>query len=284
MKNIFIISNEFKDQTFAIAKKLCEVLSNEGCGCEFSGLTAFRSNNADSQGQAKTIPSNVDLCIVLGGDGTLLEAAGFLPHDRIPVFGINIGTLGYLTEVGADAAIPAVLQILSGDYITEERMMIKGLVSKKDEDFVMTAVNDIVLARYGSIDNIQINVRVNESQLCAYRADGVILSTPTGSTADNMSAGGPIAIPTSKLILMTPVAPHNLTSRSIVFSAEDRIELTFLDRSTDKEKTAEVSFDGNKNIQLLPGESLTVTRSERVLKIIRLKNTSFMETLHQKLI
>lgn len=284
MKNVFIVSNEFIDPTYKTASELKSCLEKRGCRCAVDGLSSFRKADGSKELSGKTIPEDTDLFVVLGGDGTLMEATRFMPNSEIPVFGINTGTLGYLTEVGAEGATEAVGQIIDGNYITEQRILLNGTVRKTNGDIVHTAVNDIVLARYGSIDNINIQVRVNDSPLCAYRADGVILSTPTGSTAYNMSAGGPIATPTASLILMTPVAPHNLTSRSIVFSGDDTIELTFLDRKTDKEKTAEVSFDGNINIPLNAGDSVVATKSDRLLKIIRLNNTSFMEILHQKLV
>ncbi len=223
MEHFFIITNENKDPGSEVTGQITRFLENAGKRC------SVRVNRMDGQETERytdsaRIPEDVDGVLVLGGDGTLLQAARDTMDRKLPLLGVNLGTLGYLAEVERGNIEDALKQLLSGEYTIEERMMLTGRVEKNgrwmpDE----YALNDIVLTRKGPLQIIHFDITVNGQFLNRYGADGLLVATPTGSTGYNMSAGGPIVEPGAKILLMTPICPHTLHSRSIVLASEDEI-------------------------------------------------------------
>jgi NAD+ kinase len=228
-----------------------------------------------------TVPEGIDVALVLGGDGTLIRAARDLRGLNIPLLGINLGTLGYLTEVERKDYKEA-LQMLfheQAPYI-EERMMISGTVPGRMEDIAM---NDIVLVRDGNLRIVNFDIYVNGELLNHYSADGVIISTPTGSTGYNLSAGGPIVAPTASILVITLICSHSLNTSSIVLSAEDEIEVRICsDRYGNPEQVA-LTFDGAGSIPLITGEKVVIRKSTNQTKLIKLGKESFMRTMYKKM-
>ena len=268
MKKFCIISNEIKDPGRKLAGEICDFIRQRQPDCTVA--------------EDGVIPDGTDCILVLGGDGTVLRAARRSEGRNIPILGINLGTLGYLTEAEIGSWREAVLLLLSGSYSLEERMMLEGHIDAEgeQEDF---ALNDVVIARSGSIRTLNYDVLVNGSFLNSFSADGVVLATPTGSTAYNLSAGGPIVEPGARLILLTPICPHTLNTRSIVLSPEDEIEIRIGAPKDGLEMLAEVSFDGKEGRILHSGDRVLVHRSERKTCLVRLSQRSFLETLHRKM-
>ena len=268
-ENIYIIVNESKDPGLRYADAVEEFLAGEGVHC-------FRGDN----GEQSRIPQETDCILVLGGDGTVLQAARVSIGRDIPILGINLGTLGYLAEIEKGNWKEALSQLLSGNYEIEERMMIQGVMPDRSVDY---ALNDVVIGRTGALRILNYNVYVGGGFLNTFSADGIILSTPTGSTAYNLSAGGPIVEPSAQLVLMTPICPHTLNTRSIILSAEDRIEIEIGYPKQGEYIDAEANFDGNIGQKLRSGDRILIQRADRTTKLIKLSRRSFLETLHRKM-
>ena len=222
--------------------------------------------------------------IVLGGDGTVLQAARLTKKQHVPIIGVNLGTLGYMTEIETSVLEESLERLISGDYIQESRMMLNGRISFLDgtvrEDW---ALNDIVISRSGSLQIIKFNIFVNGQFLNEYSADGVIVTTPTGSTGYNLSAGGPLVEPGAKLIMLTPICPHSLNQRSIILSSEDIIEIEIPKCREDRSQIVEASFDGSHAMPLRTGDRLRIVRSEETTEFLKLNQVSFLEVLHKKM-
>ena len=185
-----------------------------------------------------------------------------------------MGTLGYLTEVEVQNLFPALDQLLEGSYTVENRMMLSGTVKDFRTD---VALNDIVVARSENLHIVRLNLYVNGVYLTSYQADGLIISTPTGSTAYNLSAGGP------SLILITPICSHSLNNSSIVVSDADLVEVEIGSRRNKEEEEAIVTFDGTDIMRLRTGERVVIQKAQEVTKLIKLSKLSFVETLREKM-
>lgn len=272
MKHFFIIVN--------MKKRLAEKTSNaireflEDCGKETS------CKIWDGPRQKKyELPEGTDCIITIGGDGTLIQAVRATMGSGVPVIGFNRGHLGYLTQLskGKDIA-PAMKRLLEDDYSIEERMMLKARVYRNGKCIYKdVALNEVLLSRYDSLRTIHFKVYVNETCLNDYGADGLIVATPTGSTAYSLSAGGPIAEPEAKMMIMTPICSHTINSRSIIFSPEDTI------RIVPEGANQIVACDGDAPVELKKGDEVVVKRSRHSARLVRLSEESFLETLRDKM-
>lgn len=282
MDNFYIIANSQKDIDFAKTDEICRYIESKGKVCK-SQKIPFAPDMPFNFADTKLVPADTECVIVLGGDGTLIQAARDLSSLPVIVMGINIGNLGYLMEVGMEEAKDAIDRIIAGDYYVEKRMLLHGTVIRDDKELCSkVALNDIVLSRFGALNIIDFEVYVNGEYLINYRADGLILSTPTGSTAYNLSAGGPIVRPVTNCILMTPVCPHTLSKGSVVFGGEDVLEIRMCKSYTGAEERV-VSFDGSGCIQLKTGDRIVVEKSTTYARFVRLKRHNFLQILRNKL-
>ena len=226
----------------------------------------------------------MECAIVLGGDGTLLQAARDVVDRELPLFGINMGTLGYLAEIDQHSIYPALDHLMNDEFEVERRMMLCGSVYHEGallEEAI--ALNDIVISREGSLCVVKFHNYVNDEFLNSYNADGIIISTPTGSTGYSLSAGGPIISPNASMILMTPLAPHTLNTRSIVFPDQDKITVEIgPGRDADIEHGI-ASFDGDTIVPMVTGDRIVIRKSSKDTRIIKVNNVSFLETLRKKM-
>ena len=273
MKRFYLITNEAKDPAGAFTNKITAFIKKQG------GEAVCVKN--ERQAIAETGETGVDCALVLGGDGTLLRAAGNMMDSDIPLLGINLGTLGYLAEVESTCAEEAVEKLLKDEFVREERMMLSGRVTTGEKE--RYALNDIVISRCGSLQILNVRIYVNGQFLNDYCADGVIVATPTGSTGYNLSAGGPIVEPSARLLLLTPICPHTLNTRSIVFSPEDEITVEIPWGKDGHEQVVEANFDGSNTITLKTGDRILIRRSDRTTGIVRLRTESFLSVLHKKM-
>ena len=272
MKQFDILRNAGKDPDGAFSKKIMSYLVSQGA-------------------KARIIDDGNDLShdaaclIVLGGDGTVLRAARKIAGQDIPLIGINLGSLGYLSEIARDNVYPALDQLIRGDVYMEERMMLHGHVLRSGKVIKEgIALNDIVISRKGPLQILRFENYVNNETLSAFSADGIIVCTPTGSTGYSFSAGGPIVSPSASLLIMTPVAPHVIWQRSIIFPDTDVIRVEIgMGRLDESEDAAEVFFDGEDSLSLRTGDAVEILRAEVYTKIIKLENQSFLETLRTKM-
>lgn len=280
MKHFYLIVNKEKENALKGAEVICNYLTANGCEClrcdsGSRGASDFRYTDG------RLVPQKTECIIVLGGDGTLIQAARDLAGRNLPFFGVNMGHLGYLTQISREEEIiPALMELTADRYRLEKRMMLKGKVlTKHGETERDLALNDIVLSRTG-LYTLKFNLYVNGELFNNYSADGMIVATPTGSTAYNLSAGGPIAEPESRMIILTPICPHTLNSRSIVISPESRIMLEVAGR---EEVEQFLSFDGDTVVQLKRGDRIEIECSEITTTLIQLKRVSFLENIRCKM-
>lgn len=283
MKHFFIITNPLKDQELATTGEVTAFLAGEGCSCQVKiARTAMEGGRAYTD--AAEIPEETECILVLGGDGTLIEAARDTVARGIPLLGINLGSLGFLAEVEKNNIRHALGLLIRDQYQTESRMMLNGQLVRGESCVESSyALNDIVITRSGPMQIIHFHLYVNGQFLNEYNADGVILSTPTGSTGYNMSAGGPIVEPGADLIVVTPICPHTLNTRSVVLSGDDEIMIEIAAWKKDAAFRAEVYFDGGCGALLELGDQITVTKSGRRTEIVKISQVSFLEALHKKM-
>lgn len=283
MDSFYIITNKDKDPEFQTTCFVKEYLEKRGKKC------TIRENTAEGGGSykytdASGIPSDVDCVLVLGGDGTLLQASRDLTERDLPLLGINMGTLGYLAEVDRRGIEPALEKLLAGDYQIVSRMMISGEVyhqgKKVMEDL---ALNDIVIGRYGRLRIIDFRIYVNGEYLNRYSADAMVISTPTGSTGYSLSAGGPIVSPEASLLLMTPVAPHTLNTRSIILPDDAEITVEMLPGHSRSGDDAEVTFDGDTSVRLTCTDKVVIRKAVKKTRLIKINQISFLEVLRTKM-
>lgn len=267
MNTFYIVTNKKKDKNGETTEYIRQYLESRGCTC------------------TEELNSEVECIIVLGGDGTVLRAATDSLGRGIPLIGVNLGTLGYLAEVDKDNIDHAMDKLIDNQFEIESRMMLTGMpVIDGESKQPMTSLNDIVINRKGSLHVIFYKIYVNGHLLSSYNADGLIVATPTGSTAYNLSAGGPVVEPRARLVVLTPVCSHNLMNNmSIILSEEDVIDIVIGDNMEGEGQEVEASFDGHCSVTLRTGDSIRVIRSEQVTKIIKLSKVSFLETLHKKM-
>ena len=275
MKHFHIVTNEIKDKDLAITGKLQAIIEKHGGS---SHVFLCNENGIEKQ------KANADCVLVLGGDGTLLSVAREVAAMNVPVLGINLGNLGFLAEVEINRMDEAIARLMQGDYLTEERMMLDGTIVHDGEEItISSALNDITLTRCGSLQIVRFSIYVNKKFLCHMSADGVIVSTPTGSTGYNMSAGGPIAEPGAELMMLTPICAHTLNSRSIILRSDDMVEIV-IDRGKDGSVLSlEASSDGSEKVTMVTGDTLRICRSKQKTTIVKLDERSFLEALHRKM-
>ena len=282
MDNFYIIANSQKDSDFAFTGQICDYIRSRGKKCSYQEYDKHpdgKYNSAD----AKRVPPDTECVIVLGGDGTLIQAARDLSSMEVLVFGINIGTIGYLTDIDREQAFPAIDMLIADDCQTDKRMLLTGDVYRGEEKiFSGIALNDIVINRMGSLKIINFDVYVNGEFLITYPADGLILSTPTGSTAYNLSAGGPIVRPQTECIVMTPVCPHILNKSSVIFGGEDELEIRMSHSHTGVEERV-ATFDGGSYVRLTTGDRIVVRKSGSYAKLLRTGKQNFLQILRNKL-
>lgn len=271
MKNFLIFTNKEKDLNLKYTEKIRNYLVEKG-----NKVTEV----------SDYLPEDADCMIVLGGDGTMLQAARKTRDSHIPIIGVNLGTLGYMTEVDPEKLESALDRLVLGEYLLESRMMLEGevLPGKQQEKKLSgeLALNDIVIARSSSLKIVKFAIYVNGQFLYDFSGDGVIITTPTGSTGYNLSAGGPVVEPQANLIMLTPICPHTLNQRSIIFSPDDVIEIA-IPMGRNGIQTVEMSFDGNHEIPLYTGDRVRIRKSEKITEFILLNQESFLAKLNKKM-
>ena len=279
MEKFYIITNYTKDGDNRITRQIKACIESYGKTC------ILCEKNEKEEIIVETIPEDIDCALVIGGDGTFIQASRLLFGHDVPMLGINMGTLGYLTEVEVQNVEEAIAQLMRGEYSIERRMMLYGSVFSQGTDKISdVALNDIVLNRDGLMKIVHFNLYVNGQLLNSYQADGLIVSTPTGSTAYNLSAGGPIVEPTASLMVITPICSHALlNSRSIVFSDEDEITIQISSKKDGQIDQAAITFDGDDFIPLQTGDKVVIKKAWETAQIIKLSKISFLETLREKM-
>ncbi|MED1950752.1 NAD(+)/NADH kinase [Brevibacillus centrosporus] len=280
MKKIGIIANKGKPEARIVARELLYLLEDRGAEVFLDEHIASDLGRAELGTTVEGIGKQADLVCVLGGDGTLLGIARQLAGRSLPVLGINLGTLGFLSEAEPENLQHAVDNLLLGKYDIEERTMLEATLVRKEVGLgTYTAMNDIGIAKGSFCRIIQCAVYLDNAYVATFSGDGVIVSTPTGSTAYSLSAGGPIVAPNVDMLLLTPVAPHSLTARPMVLSGNEviRIEVDAVHQEMG------LSIDGQFGYRLEGGDQIFIKKSPYVTPLIKWKTGGFFEAIRTKL-
>ncbi|MCD8365977.1 MAG: NAD(+)/NADH kinase [Clostridiales bacterium] len=283
MERFFIITNEHRDRDLAVTRSIQDYIEAKG------GQSSFYLSNKSGWSKRSLCSLNsgdvkADCIIVLGGDGTLVRAARDMARIGVPLIGVNLGTLGYLCELDMTTVYSAIDGLFEDRYEVEKRMMIEGIVPDQEGAAEpAAALNDIVIHRAGNAQLINLILTVNGEYLTTYSADGMIISTPTGSTGYSMSAGGPIVDPRTELLLITPINPQSFTTRSIVVGADAGIEVMLSKRRLERDEEALVTFDGDTYATLRVGERIQIQKAKTSAQVMKVNQLSFLQILRKKM-
>ena len=282
MEQFCIITNREKDGSMEVTNRIAAFLENRGGKVYLAG-EENRGGGARYT-RAEDIPEDTQCALVLGGDGTILQAAHDLAARQIPIFGINLGTLGFLAETEVAELDAALSKLLAGEYTVKEQMMLAVTVHAGGRKSALpNTLNDLVVTRSGFSRVIGAGVYINGELVSDFRGDGVIVATPTGSTGYSLSAGGPIIAPAAGAMVITPVCPHSLNARSIVVSDSDEVTIKVRQSKKTQEEEAIATVDGGASAKLRAGDYIKVRRAGCMVKLVRLSGRSFYQVLRAKL-
>ncbi|ADU96126.1 NAD(+) kinase [Thermovibrio ammonificans HB-1] len=284
-KSVGVIANPTKPESAEGVKRVLKKLSEFPVKVFTDEESCRLVNDSRCRKVAKVIdrlllPDKVDVILVLGGDGTFLTVAKLVDKRPVPLLGINFGTLGFLTEISISEIEECIERLMRGEFLLENRPVIRVKVSRRNGHIsIYRCVNEVAIKRDTLGRIIEVELKADGEYLTTFRGDGVIVATPTGSTAYSLSAGGPILIPTLNAMLLTPICPHTLTLRPLVLKGETCITASL---KSDSENVM-VVFDGQEGIELRPGDVIEITRSPYDLLILRDPRKSYYQTLREKL-
>jgi len=264
VRNVIIVTKPKQPQVARVAEDLIQWLKTRNIAASLVPESA----------------PHADLAVVVGGDGTLLAAARLLADNQVPIVAINYGSLGFLTEVTLEEMYPALERVLGGEFVTERRMMMDCQVSRLGKQVGRyRALNDVVINKGSLSRMIELEARVDGQYVSRFRADGLIISTPTGSTAYNISAGGPIIFPTMGAMIVTPICSHTLTNRPIVVPETVQVEIDLCSVQDD----VYVTVDGQVGLKLEIGDKLVVNKSAVTLQLVAPADKNYFDVLRGKL-
>ncbi|HHY03625.1 MAG TPA: NAD(+)/NADH kinase [Thermoanaerobacterales bacterium] len=282
MNTIGLVANISKSACIPIANKLLNWFNKNGYAVIVEEDLAKLLNRYDLAVafNNESFAEKVDIVITLGGDGTLLRVARTMAKFNIPILGINLGRLGFLTEVEVSNLLDDLSRLKEKKFSIENRMMLQAYVIRNKriiKEFI--ALNDVVVTKGPFARLIILKASANDDYIDTYPADGLIISTPTGSTAYSLSAGGPIINPNMELIMLTPICPHTLQSRSIIFSKDDTIKIKVMAEHPE----IMLTVDGQQGFKILPNDEVIVKKANFFTKLIKISNRSFYDILRDKL-
>ena len=278
MKNFLIVARSFSDLHEKYINIIRDYITARGGMCILDLDTC-----PDSSETQVTVADDIECIITVGGDGTVVRVAQNVTNRKVPIVGLNCGHLGYLCDMTVDNVEHCLDQLLSDNYKLDERMMLEGDL-ETDSNNHYRALNDIVVASDAAgLYVLNLTVKVNGIQLYSHNCDGLIVSTPTGSTAYNLSANGPIVSPHADCIILTPINPHTLNSRSIILASTDEVEVTVSARHEEDEPKANIIYDGTHRQTLEKDKVLKIYKSKSTSNMVMLENVNFLERIRARM-
>ena len=279
IRRVGLIANPEKPGAAKLVRRAAAILGrlHRTVACD-PGTAAMLAGELPVADSLDRLARTSDLLLVFGGDGTMLRIARDVAGLRVPLLGINAGHLGFLTAVPSDRLADSLRKIPAGKFTIEERSLLEATVRRGRESTALTALNDFVLGRGVTSRLIEIEVRVNGELLTRYRCDGFIASSPTGSTAYSLAAGGAIVSPDADVLTLTPICPHTLSIRPLVVGLGSTVQVKLLSPRL----IASLAADGQQQTDLGTGDTVTIRRSARTVRLLRLEGSSFFSTLRQK--
>ena len=275
-----LIANSEKVTCAGVVRRAAKLVSAAGRNLWSDAITAqFVKLKARVSPTAAALAREVDLLLVFGGDGTMLRVAREIAGSRTPILGINVGGLGFLTAIPSGELTRTLKCIWDGEFKYESRMLLQATGRGRGRPIEQAALNDIVISRGIVSRLIELEVHVDGDLLTRYRCDGLIVSSPTGSTAYSLAAGGAVIFPTADVLALTPISPHTLSNRALIVPMTATIKVKVISEKPD----TILSTDGQVVSELSAGDELTIRRSHRAVRLMHLAGTSFCETLRKKL-
>lgn len=280
LRRIGLIANPEKPRSIAVIRKAVTQLRRLGKEILCDSVTAqfAQLNKVPTATDPGALATHCDLLLVFGGDGTMLQVARETAGAGVPILGINAGHLGFLAAVQEANIADALRTVLAGRFRIENRALLEAVIHRDGSSTVQTALNDFVLSRGLASRLIELEVAVNGELLTRYRCDGLIASSPTGSTAYSLAAGGAIVSPDADVLTLTPICPHTLSIRPVVMSLDSVVQVTLLSRRLE----ATLAGDGQQQTRLSTGDRVLIRRSHHVVKLLRPEGSSFFSTLREK--
>ncbi len=280
LKRIGLVGNSDKATCAHVVSQAAQLIAASGRKIYTDLATAqFAETKVIVCQNEAALGEQVDLLLVFGGDGTMLRVARQIAGTRTPILGINIGSLGFLAAVPSDQLEPALEQVWKGEFSFESRFLLHAKGHANAQTVNLTALNDIVISRGQESRLIELDVKIDGESLTRYRCDGLIISSPTGSTAYSLAAGGAVIFPTAGVIALTPICAHTLSNRPLILPMTATIEVTVI---SPKPPTI-LSADGQIIGEMFTGELVRIRRSPRTVRLMHLQGSSFCETLRKKL-
>ncbi|MCX6923645.1 MAG: NAD(+)/NADH kinase [Verrucomicrobia bacterium] len=280
IKRVGLVGNSTKASSAAAVKQAVRLVAAAGREIFCDAATARLARcECVICADAATLARQVDLLVIFGGDGTMLRVAREIAGSRTPVLGVNIGGLGFLTAVPSSNLPQTLKCVWNGDFKFESRVLIQATGSCDGHPVDQTALNDVVISRGIASRLIELDVSVDGEPLTRYRCDGLIVSSPTGSTAYSLAAGGAVVFPTSEVFALTPICPHTLSNRSLILPLSSTIEVKVIN----PKPATVLSTDGQVVGELAAGDKITIRRAQRRVRLMHLAGSSFCQTLRCKL-
>ncbi|MBU4312614.1 MAG: NAD(+)/NADH kinase [Candidatus Omnitrophica bacterium] len=280
MKKIGVIANPEKKKVSIVTQELITWLKKRKKKVLLDSDIAKAIGRGDLACSKEELPAQVDLLIVLGGDGTLLSVARVIGMRRVPILGVNLGGLGFLAETTIKELYKTLEYIFAGKYQIEQRVMLNASIQRRGKIIeAHNALNDVVVSKGALSRILKLKVFIGDKYITTYMSDGLIISTPTGSTAYSLSAGGPVVSPDVEAIILTPICPHTLSNRPLIISKNNKlyIEIGF------DSKEVSLTIDGQVGVQLYPGDKVLVKKAASRIKLITHYDTDYFQILRRKL-
>lgn len=280
LRTIGIFPNRAKSGVAVVLDKIIKQLRTQSVKVFLPEETAALLGYSELALPRDIMKNQIDLAITLGGDGTLLSTTRDIAAAGIPICGINLGRLGFLTEVELPEVDDKITKLIHRDYEIEERLMLDAIVRKDGHDVnISSALNDVVITKGGFSRMLRLQLHIDDVFTANYQADGLIIATSTGSTGYSLSAGGPIINPNLKIVLITPICPHTLSARSLIISSDEKVRVTPESANAD----VVLTVDGQIVHHLTPGDEVIIKRTAYSAKFVKFAGKSYYETLRTKL-
>ena len=284
MDKFLIVTNQDKDRELLVTKEIQKYVESRGCICHLAeplvGTDPLQTGYTDMS----KLQEDVDCVIVLGGDGTFIQAVRDFAGLNIPMVGVNLGTVGFLAAIDVDGLHDGLDALIDGKFTIQQRIMLHGQVCRDGRRLQKSiAFNDVIVTRSGFSRLVELKIYVNEQLLDIYAADGVIVSTPTGSTGYNLSAGGPVVFPETEMMIITPICPHSLSARSVVVSAQAKVRIEVGRRRKTQKEEELVTYDGQTVWELESSDVVEIVQASTKVPIVNIRQKSFCDILRNKM-
>ena len=284
MDKFLIVTNQDKDKDLSVTKEIQRYIISRGRECQLADPIQGTNPVETGYTDMTRLQDNIDCVIVLGGDGTFIQTVRDFAGLDVPMVGVNMGTVGFLTTIELEDLHDGLDALIDGDYTIQNRMLLRGTVYRQNRRLQKSiAFNDVIVTRSGFSRLVELKIYVNNQLLDIYAADGVIISTPAGSTGYNLSAGGPVVFPETEMMIITPICPHSLSARSVVVSAQAKIKVEIGRRRKTQKEEALVTYDGDTVYDLESSDVVEIVRSSKMVPVVSVRQKSFCDILRNKM-